>query len=43
LATPHYRVLFYLYPDVDALDRDTPQDDDDTGGVYRVEDLEVSA
>ena len=35
-----YRVLFYAAPAVDALDRDTPQDEDDAGGVYHAEDLE---
>jgi hypothetical protein len=34
-------VLFYLNPDADALDRDTPQDEDDAGGVYTADDLEV--
>jgi hypothetical protein len=39
LGNLHYRVLFYADPDVDALDRDTPQDDD-AGGVYSADDLE---
>jgi hypothetical protein len=43
LGNSHYRVLFYSDPDVDALDRDTPQDEDDAGGVYTAEDLEVIA
>jgi hypothetical protein len=43
LGNSHYRVLFYLDPDIDPLDRDTPQDQDEAGGVYRAEDLEVSA
>ena len=41
LGQSHYRVLFYSDPDADALDRDTPQDEDDAGGVYSAEDLEV--
>jgi hypothetical protein len=41
LGNSHYRVLFYLDPDQDALDRDTPQDEDDAGGVYTAEDLEL--
>jgi hypothetical protein len=40
LGNSRYRVLFYAAPAVDALDRDTPQDEDDAGGVYRAEDLE---
>jgi hypothetical protein len=40
LARSHYRVLFVPEPAVDALDRDTPQDADDAGGVYSAEDLE---
>ncbi|TME39003.1 MAG: hypothetical protein E6I75_06160 [Chloroflexi bacterium] len=43
LGNSHYRVLFYLDPDADALDHDTPQDEDDAGGVYTAEDLEVIA
>ena len=43
LGQSHYRVLFYAEPAVDALDRDTPQDEDDAGGVYRTEDLEPSS
>jgi hypothetical protein len=41
LGNSHYRVLFYADTDVDALDRDTPQDEDDAGGVYVADDLEV--
>jgi hypothetical protein len=41
LGNTHYRVLFYTEPDHDALDHDTPQDEDDAGGVYTAEDLEV--
>jgi hypothetical protein len=33
-------VLFYADPNADALDRDTPQDEDDAGGVYTADDLE---
>jgi hypothetical protein len=40
LGNSRYRVLFYAAPAVDALDRDTPQNEDDAGGVYRAEDLE---
>jgi len=40
LGDSHYRVLFYADPVADALDRDTPQDEDDAGGVYSAEDLE---
>jgi hypothetical protein len=41
LGDAHYRVLFYAEADADALDRDTPQDEDDAGGVYTADDLEV--
>jgi hypothetical protein len=41
LGNAHYRVLFFAEPDADALDRDTPQDEDDAGGVYTAEDLEA--
>jgi hypothetical protein len=41
LGNAHYRVLYYLDPDADALDSETPQDEDDAGGVYTAEDLEV--
>jgi hypothetical protein len=40
LGHSRYRVLFFDDPAVDALDRDTPQDEDDAGGVYSAEDLE---
>jgi hypothetical protein len=40
LGNSHYRVLFYADPNADALDRDTPQDEDDAGGVYTADDLE---
>ena len=40
LGQSHYRVLFFADPAADALDRDTPQDEDDAGGVYRADDLE---
>lgn len=43
LGHSRYRVLFYADPAVDALDRDTPQDEDEAGGVYSAEDLEVVA
>jgi hypothetical protein len=39
LGNSHYRVLFVEDPDVDALDRETPQDEDDAGGVYTADDL----
>jgi hypothetical protein len=42
LGNMHYRVLFYDDPDADALDRETPQDEDDAGGVYSAEDLEAT-
>ncbi len=42
LGHAHYRVLFYADPEQDALDRDTPQDEDDAGGVYTEDDLEVT-
>jgi hypothetical protein len=42
LGRMHYRVLFYAEAEADALDRATPQDEDDAGGVYSAEDLEVS-
>jgi hypothetical protein len=42
LGNAHYRVLFYADPDQDALDHDTPQDEDDAGGVYSAADLEVT-
>jgi hypothetical protein len=40
LGQSHYRVLFFPDPAGDALDRDTPQDEDDAGGVYQAADLE---
>ena len=43
LGNSRYRVLYFQDPDVDALDRDTPQDEDDAGGVYTLRDLEVIA
>jgi hypothetical protein len=43
LGQSHYRVLFFEDPAADALDRDTPQDEDDAGGVYEAADLEPSA
>jgi hypothetical protein len=42
LGNSHYRVLFFADPDLDALDRDTPQDEDDAGGVYTADDLEAA-
>jgi len=39
LGNGHYRVLFFADPDADALDRDTPQDEDDAGGVYSADEL----
>jgi hypothetical protein len=36
-------VLFYSDPSADALDRETAEDEDDAGGVYSAEDLEVIA
>jgi len=42
LGNAHYRVLYYAEPDLDALDRDTPQDEDDAGGVYTSDDLEAA-
>jgi hypothetical protein len=43
LGHSRYRVLFYADPAVDALDRDTPDDEDDAGGVYEAADLEAIA
>lgn len=40
LGNSRFRVLFFDDPAQDALDRDTPQDEDDAGGVYGDEDLE---
>ena len=42
LGQSHYRVLFFEDAAADALDRDTPQDEDDAGGVYEAADLEPS-
>jgi hypothetical protein len=42
LGRSRYRVLFFDDPAADALDRDTPQDEDDAGGVYEAADLEPS-
>ena len=42
LGRSRYRVLFFEDPAADALDRDTPQDEDDAGGVYEAADLEPS-
>lgn len=39
----HYRVLFYAEPPADALDSTTIDDEDDAGGIYEAEDLEVVA
>ncbi len=36
-----YRGLFYSDPAVDALDRETIEDEDDAGGIYDAEDLDV--
>ena len=41
LGESRFRVLFYTEPVADALDQDTPQDEDDAGGVYSADDLEV--
>jgi hypothetical protein len=43
LGQSHFRVLFFEEPAADALDRETPQDEDDAGGVYEAADLEPSA
>jgi len=37
----HYRVLFYSDPAVDALDNATIEDEDDAGGIYEADELEV--
>ena len=42
LGRSRYRVLFFDDPAADALDRDTPQDEDDGGGVYEATNLEPS-
>jgi hypothetical protein len=36
-----YRVLFYSEPPADALDTTTIDHEDDAGGIYDAEDLEV--
>ena len=36
-----YRVLFYSKPRVDALDSATIEDEDDAGGIYEADELEV--
>jgi hypothetical protein len=36
-----YRVLFYAEPAVDALDTATVEDEDDAGGIYDPQDLDV--
>jgi hypothetical protein len=36
-----YRILFYSEPPADALDSTTIDDEDDAGGIYEAEDLEV--
>ena len=41
LGQSRYRVLFYAQAAADAMDHDTPQDEDDAGGVYSAEDLEA--
>jgi hypothetical protein len=43
LGHSHYRVLFFAEPAVDALDRATVEDEDDAGGIYEADDLEVVA
>jgi hypothetical protein len=43
LGRERYRVLYYQDPNADALDRETPQDEDDAGGVYHADDLEAQA
>jgi hypothetical protein len=40
LGHSRFRVLFYAEAAADALDQETPQDEDDAGGVYSAEDLE---
>lgn len=37
-----YRVLFSAEPAVDALDTTTVEDEDEAGGVYEAQDLEVT-
>ena len=36
-----YRILFYSEPAVDALDGATVEDEDDAGGIYDAQDLDV--
>ena len=36
-----YRVLFYSEPPADVLDTTTIDDEDDAGGIYEADDLEV--
>ena len=36
-----YRILFYAEPAVDALDGATIEDEDDAGGIYDAQDLDV--
>jgi hypothetical protein len=36
-----YRILFYSEPAVDALDTATIEDEDDAGGIYDAQDLDV--
>ena len=36
-----YRLLFYSDPRVDALDSATIDDEDDAGGIYEADELEV--
>jgi hypothetical protein len=36
-----YRVLFYSEPPADPLDTTTIDDEDDAGGIYVADDLEV--
>ena len=36
-----YRVLFYSEPPADALDSTTVSYEDDAGGIYEADDLEV--
>ena len=43
LGDSRFRVLYYVDPDADALDRDTPQDADDAGGVYGADDLDAAS
>ena len=43
LGHSRYRVLFYSEPAADPLDRDTVEDEDDAGGIYEADDLEVVA